>query len=144
VAANLAYYADDPKNLAWPFFVIAQGAYLKAGGRYIKGGSRVLSMKLAKAVTSHGGTVLLGREAKEVDFDASGRPVFVRHVDARTKDGELPVGAKQVLANCAPHVLATMLPDAERAKLEQAYAGRPLSTSLFSAHFGLNVHPSTI
>jgi len=144
VAANVGYYTDDPKRLAWPIFASAQGGFLKAGGRFIKGGSRVLSMKLAKAVMSQGGTVLLGREAKEVNFDASGRPVFVRHVDVRTKDDEQRVGAKQVLANCAPHVLATMLPDAERTKLERAYAGRPLSTSLFTAHFGLKVHPSTI
>jgi all-trans-retinol 13,14-reductase len=62
VAANLGYYADDPRRLAWPYFVLAQGGYLKAGGTFIKGGSCVLSMKLAKAVMQQGGTVLLGRE----------------------------------------------------------------------------------
>src|SRR5271166_5866618 len=144
VAANLAYYADDPKHLAWPIFAVAQGGYLKAGGRFIKGGSRVLAMKLAKAVRGQGGTVLLGREAMGVDFDSAGAPAAVRHVDARSKADEQRVGAKQILANCAPHVLAPMLPDAERAKFEQAYAGRPVSTSLFTAHFGLKVHPSTL
>ena len=64
IAANLAYYADDPRRLAWPFFALAQGGYLKTGGRFIKGGSRVLSMKLAKSVMKQGGSVLLGREAK--------------------------------------------------------------------------------
>ena len=62
-AANIGYYADDPRRLAWPFFAIAQGGYLKSGGVFIKGGSRVLSMKLAKVVTKAGGSVLLGREA---------------------------------------------------------------------------------
>jgi all-trans-retinol 13,14-reductase len=62
IAANLGYYADDPDRLAWPVFAMAQGGYLKAGGRYIKGGSRVLSMKLAKVVMTQGGSVLLGRE----------------------------------------------------------------------------------
>jgi phytoene dehydrogenase-like protein len=37
-----------------------------------------------------------------------------------------------------------MLPDAERAKIDEVYAARALSTSLFTTHFGLNVHPSTI
>ena len=33
IAANVGYYADDPRRLAWPFFAMAQGGYLKAGGR---------------------------------------------------------------------------------------------------------------
>ena len=62
----------------------------------------------------------------------------------RTKEDEQRVGAKQVFANCAPHVLAHMLPDAERAKIEHAYLGQALSTSLFSAHFGLGVPPANL
>ncbi len=144
IAANLAYYADDPRRLAWPFFALAQGGYLKTGGRFIKGGSRVLSMKLAKSVMKQGGSVLLGREAKGIDFDGSGRPAFVRHADPKTKEDEQRVPTTQVFANCAPHVLAHMLPDAERAKIEHAYRGQPLSTSLFSAHFGLSVAPAKL
>ena len=49
-----------------------------------------------------------------------------------------------MFANCAPHVLAPMLPDAERAKIEGLYLGRPLSLSLFSAHFGLSVPPAKL
>ncbi len=144
IAANVGYYSDDPDRLAWPIFAIAQGGYLKAGGRYIKGGSRVLSMKLAKVVMAQGGSVLLGREAVGIDFDGAGHPAFVRHTDARRKEGEERVGARQVFANCAPHVLAPMLPDAERARIEEAYGKRPLSTSLFTAHFGLNVPPAKV
>ncbi len=144
IAANLGYYADDPRRLAWPYFVLAQGGYLKAGGTFIKGGSRVLSMKLAKAVIRQGGTVLLGREANGIDFDGSGHPTFVHHKDSKTKEDEQHLGARQVFANCAPHVLAKMLPGAERAKIEQAYVGQPLSTSLFSAHFGLSVPPAKL
>ena len=144
VAANLGYYASDPKRLAWPIFAIAQGGFLKAGGRYIKGGSRVLSMKLARVAMAEGGAVLLGRVAVGIDFDAAGRPAYVRHADAKSKGDEQRVGAKQVFANCAPHVLAHMLPDAERAEIAHAYLGRPLSTSLFTVHFGLEVQPATI
>ena len=142
IAANLGYYSDDADRLAWPVFAVAQGGFLKAGGRFIKGGSRVLSMKLAKVVTAQGGSVLLGREAVAIEFDSSGRPAFVRHADARTKEDQRRVSARQVLANCAPHVLSAMLPAAERAKIEAAYIGRPLSTSLFSAHFGLGAPPA--
>ncbi len=144
IAANLGYYADDPRHLAWPFFALAQGGYLKAGGRFIKGGSRVLSMKLAKVVMKQGGSVLLGRVANGIDFDGSGRIAFVRHADPKTNEDEQRLGVKQVFANCAPHVLAHLLPDAERAKIEHAYIGQPLSTSLFSAHFGLSVPPAEL
>jgi all-trans-retinol 13,14-reductase len=142
VAGNLGYYADDPRRLAWPFFAVAQGGFLKSGGCFIKGGSRTLSMKLARVVAKAGGSILLGREASALDFDGSGRPAFVRHVEQRTKADEQRVAARQVLANCAPHVLASMLPPAEKTVIERAYAGRALSTSLFTAHFGLGAPPA--
>ena len=144
IGANVGYYTDDARQLAWPWFALAQGGYLKAGGWYIKGGSRVLSMKLAKVVTSAGGKVLLGRDAKGIGLDGSGRPAFVTYVDAKTKADEQKVEARQVFANCAPQVLAAMLPDAERRQIEQIYLGRPLSLSVFSAHFGLGVPPAKL
>ena len=144
VGATIGYYADDAHNLAWPFFAIAQAGFLKSGGVFVKGGSRVLSMKLAKVVNQAGGSVLLGRDASAVELDRSGHPAAVRHVEAKTKGGEQRIETGQVLANCAPHVLAGMLPDAERAKIEAAYGEWPLSISLFSAHFGLSVPPSQL
>jgi all-trans-retinol 13,14-reductase len=63
VAGNLAYYADDPRRMWWPFFALAQGGFLKVGGVFIKGGSRTLSLKLGRVVTNAGGSILLlGRE----------------------------------------------------------------------------------
>ena len=118
VGATIGYYADDAHNLAWPFFAVAQAGFLKSGGVFVKGGSRVLSMKLAKVVHQAGGSVLLGRDASAVEFDASGRPRAVRHVDVKTRGDEQRVPASRVFANCAPHALAGMLPDAERAKIE--------------------------
>ncbi len=141
---TLAYYADDARSLAWPFFAVAQAHFFKSGGVFIKGGSRVLSMKLAKVVSKAGGLVLLGRDASSVDVDALDRAIVVRHVDARSKGDEQRIEAKQVLANCAPHALGRMLPDAERAKFEAAYGGRLLSISLFSAHFGISRAPAEL
>ena len=144
VGATIGYYADDARHLAWPAFAMFQGGFLKTGGVFIKGGSRVLSMKLAKVVNRAGGTVLLGRDANGIDLDYEGRPAYVRHVDPKTRQDEQRIAAKQVFANCAPHVLAKMLPDDERAKVEHAYSGQPLSISLFSAHFGLGVAPASL
>ncbi len=144
IGANVGYYADDPRRLAWPFFAIAQGGFLKAGGVFVKGGSHALSEKLAGVVTKAGGSVLLGREATGVELDGAGRPAFVSHVDASGRADEQRVGARQVFANCAPHALARMLPPAEREAVEHAYTSRALSTSLFSAHFGLSVAPARL
>ena len=142
LAGNLGYYADDPKKLWWLFFVVAQGGYLASGGTYIKGGSHNLSLKLAKIVTKAGGIVCLGREAVAIDTGSQGRPTFVRHVDAKSRGQEERIGAETVLANCAPSVLTAMLSEPQRDRLQEAYRARELSTSLFSAHFGLKEPPS--
>jgi phytoene dehydrogenase-like protein len=144
VGATIGYYHDDARQLAWPFFAVAQAGFFKSGGVFVKGGSRVLSMKLAKVVMKAGGSVLLGRDASGVDLDASGSPVAVRHVDSKTRGSEQRIEAKQILANCAPQALAKMLPDAGREKIEAAYGARPLSISLFSAHFGVSRPPAEL
>ncbi len=142
VAGNLGYYADDPRDMWWPFFALAQGAFLNVGGVFIKGGSRMLSMKLAKVVTKAGGSVLLGREAVGIDTDASGRPAFVRYIDPKASEAVERVAAKIVLANCAPDVLARLLDMTQRGTVERAYGAQALSTSLFAAHFGINTPPA--
>jgi phytoene dehydrogenase-like protein len=141
LAGNIAYYADDPRNLAWPFFAMAQGAYLKSGGVYIKGGSHVLSMKLARLVRRAGGSVMTGREAVAIELNGDGAPCALRHVDTRDRKAEDRVETRQVFANCAPATLAAMLPTPARGACERAYGGMPLSTSLFTAHFGVNRAP---
>ena len=142
IAGNLAYYADDPRRMWWPFFALAQGGFLSVGGVFIKGGSRMLSLKLAKIVMKAGGSVLLGREAVGVDLDASGRPAFVRHADSKMLQASERVAAKAVLANCAPHVLKDMLDEPQREAIERTYSARKVSTSLFSAHFGIDAPPA--
>jgi all-trans-retinol 13,14-reductase len=138
LAGNLAYYADDPRRMWWPFFALAQGGYLSAGGVFIKGGSRMLSMKLAKVVMKAGGSVLLGREVVGIDVDAQGRAAFVRHADRKAPEAAERAGAKVVLANCAPDVLANLFGTPQRGAIEDAYGTRAVSTSLFSAYFGVN------
>jgi phytoene dehydrogenase-like protein len=142
LAGNLGYYADDPKQLWWLFFSVAQGGYLASGGAYVKGGSRTLSLKLAKAVTEAGGVVRPGREAVTVDIGSDGRPAFVFHVDAKSRGEEERIATRMIFANCAPSVVAAMLKEPMRGRLERFYGSRALSTSLFSAHFGLREPPS--
>lgn len=142
VAGNLSYYADDPRRMWWPLFALAQGGFLSVGGVFTKSGSRTLSMKLARIVMKSGGSVLLGREALGIDADARGRPAFVRYVDPKEPAAVERVGAKVVLANCAPDALAGMLGMPLRGSVERAYSARAVSTSLFTAHFGVNAPPA--
>jgi phytoene dehydrogenase-like protein len=142
LAGNMGYYADDPRRLAWPFFAMAQGGFLKGGGVYIRGGSHVLSMKLARIVRTGGGTILTGRDAVAIELAADGTPAAVTHVDARDKTTEDRIATRKVFANCAPNVLSAMLAEPARSLFQRAYAGMPLSTSLFTAHFGVSRPPA--
>jgi all-trans-retinol 13,14-reductase len=137
IAANLGYYADDTVSPG------PSSRWRRAGtSKQAAGTSRAAraSCRLAKVVMTQGGSVLLGREARGIDLDSSGRPAFVRHVDARTKEDEQRIGAKQLFANCAPHVLALMLPDAERARIEHAL--RLMESSPAPGKSLRSIHPS--
>ena len=143
LAANLAYYHDDPSTLWWIFFAVAQGGYLGSGARYIRGGSQRLSHALAGALKSAGGEILLGRPVTEILMGRDGRPSGVAH--QRVEGGErAEARAPVVVSNAAPAIVADLLPQSARDRFWAPYARRRLSISLFSATFGLSVRPAEI
>jgi len=144
LGANLAYYGDDPRRLWWIFYAVAQGGYIASGGAYIKGGSRQLSLKLAKTITKTGGVVRMGRLVTKIETDTDGNAIAIRHVARRAGDNEERVAARVVMANCAPSVAAAMMDAPARAKMEATFGARRLSTSLFSANFGLKAPPASV
>ncbi|MGC1586713.1 MAG: NAD(P)/FAD-dependent oxidoreductase [Rhodomicrobium sp.] len=141
LAANLPYYSADPRKLWWLFYAVAQGGFFGSGGVYVQGGSRQLSVKLGGAIKRAGGTVLLGTAASSIEVNSEGAACAV----VTAAKGEKPsqrFEARIVLANAAPQAIAGMLPEEAAGRFASAFAGRPLSTSLFSAHFGLKVNPA--
>ncbi len=144
LGANLGYYGDDPHRMWHIFFALAQGSYIASGGVYIKGGSRQLSLKLAKCITKAGGVVRLGRQVDAIETGADGAATGVRHVARKGGEDQERIGARVVLAGCAPSVAAAMLPQAARAAMEEEFGERELSTSLFCAHFGLSAKPAAV
>ena len=144
LGANLLYFGDDPKRIWWIYYALAQGANIASGGAYIKGGSRQLSLKLAKVITKSGGVVRLGRAATAILTNGDGEATGVRHVARKTGEDEEEISARVVLANCAPSVAGELLPAPARALMEEEFGARPLSTSLFSANFGLAQKPATV
>ncbi|MFM9161913.1 MAG: phytoene desaturase family protein, partial [Methylocystis sp.] len=111
---------------------------------YIKGGSRQLSLKLAKAIAKAGGVVKMGRLVTNIEINDEGAVTAVRHSARRTGDDEERICARVVVANCAPSLAASMMEEPARSKMEREFGARPLSTSLFSANFGLSTHPSNV
>jgi phytoene dehydrogenase-like protein len=141
LAANLAYYHDDPATLWWVFFAVAQGGYLASGGRYVRGGSQQLSNALARAIEAAGGEIATGRSATEIRLDASGRPSVVAHTDKKGSD-RAEATTRAIAGNAAPAVLGEMLAAPARERFNAVYAERRLSISLFSAMFGLAKPPA--
>ena len=143
LAANLAYYHDDPDSLWWVLFAVAQGAYLGSGGRYIRGGSQRLSHAFARTLKSAGGEILLGRPVAEIVINERGCPSGVVH---QRVDGGDRVEARTsiIVSNAAPAIVARMLPRSARERFWAPYAGRHPSISLFSLTFGLSTRPSEI
>ena len=143
LAANLAYYADDPRKTWWLFFAVAQGGYFGSGGVFIRGGSTRLSRALAKVVKQSGGDVLLGRTATAVELDNAGRPAGVHHAGPNGEASDR-LATQTVLAGCAPSMLAELLPEAKRDTLLAPYRGLTPSISLFCAHFGMKQQPANL
>ncbi|MGE0750590.1 MAG: phytoene desaturase family protein [Variibacter sp.] len=142
LAANLACYHDDPATLSWSFFAAAQGACFANGPCFIRGGSQRLSNALRRIIQTAGGKVLLRRALHAIKLDADGRPCAIVH----TRDGAdaIEVKVNKVVGNAAPTALASALPTAAREKFAAAFAKRRVSTSIFSATFGLTRAPAEI
>ncbi len=143
LAANLAYFTDDPDEFWWLAYAVAQGGYLQGGGVYIKGGSDQLSGRLVEIIKEEGGEAKSQCEAYEIELDADGGSKGVRYhseIDEEKLAAEAPV----IFANAAPPVVAAMLPERARESFIEPHRGRPLSISLLAATFGLNRPPSEL
>ena len=143
LAANLAYWHDDPETLWWVLFAVAQGAYIGSGGCYVRGGSQRLSHALFRAFKTAGGEILLRRKATKILVDQNERPLGIIH--ERRESGD-PVEARApiVVSNAAPAIVAEILPSPARDRFITPYASRRLSISLFSATFGLSIRPAEV
>ena len=143
LAANLAYWHDNPETLWWVLFAVAQGGYIGSGGCYVRGGSQRLSHALFRAFKAAGGEILLRRNATKILLDQHERPFGITH---EHREGGDPVEARApiVVSNAAPTIVAEMLPSPARDRFIAPYAGRRLSISLFSATFGLSARPAEV
>lgn len=143
LAANLPCFDDNPADLWWPHFALAQARDIAQGGHFLRGGAPVLIERLVEVIRANGGTVTAGRPVSEIMLAPDGSARGIVHTDADGVDPER-VQADVVLANAAPTVVTGMLPADARPGFVAAFRGRPLSISLFAAHFGLSRRPSEL
>jgi phytoene dehydrogenase-like protein len=136
LAANLIYWHDDPERFRFLRYAVAQASFISGGGHYIRGGSKGLADRLAALITEAGGELESGREADEILL-ADGKVSGVGHHSKGGGDRRIE-SARVVLGNAAPQVLASMLPEQQRAAFLAPYAGRGLSISLWTLALGLN------
>lgn len=142
VAANLAYYHDDPAALSWRHFATAQGHYLRSGPCFVNGGSQRLSSALARSIKRAGSDALLRRVVSRVSLGADG----VHTITHTGKDGGDPrtVESLNVVGNAAPEALAALLPEQAGARLRHHYAPMTPSISLFALTLGLSRPPREV
>ena len=136
LAANLGYWHDDPEQMSFISFAIAQASYVLGGGHYVRGGSQTLTDKLVALIGEAGGVLEAGREARRL-LTKEHRVVGVEHC---ARDGaDCKVDATPVVfGNASPSVLASMLSSNERASFAAHYANRRQSISLWTVSLGLS------
>jgi all-trans-retinol 13,14-reductase len=143
LAANLHYYADDPDQMWWLFYAVAQGGFFHGGGHYLKGGSQVLSDRLVNRICAAGGHALAGQAAVQILLGEAGEVTGVRYRRRGGGDDSVAL-APIVFANASPHAVEPMLPETERDSFMAPYRDKPVSISLFSMTLGLNRRPAEL
>ncbi len=148
LTANLGYYSDNPEEMAFGYFAIAQASYIFGGGWFIQGGSRKLSDALKQIIEEEGGQVRLRREATEILFQ-EGKLCGVGHSLAPrvgSRDQQALSGAEEdfapvVIANAAPAVIQNMLPQPWEEVFMQPYQKFKPATSLWTLYLVLSQSP---
>ncbi len=145
LAANLGYYTDNPSDMGFLYFAVAQGSYLAGGGHYIQGGSQKLAEALVNVIKDNGGEVRLKRQVTGLQMQG-GRVTSVTHAAANRigSQSDKPLqdvvveATGLVLAGSAPEVTKDLLPPEAQTAFYQPFAGCQPSTSLWSIYLGLN------
>jgi all-trans-retinol 13,14-reductase len=136
LAANLGYWHDDPEQMSFISFAIAQASYVLGGGHYVRGGSQALTNKMVALIGQAGGVLEAGREARRL-LTKDHHVVGVEHCARDGTDGKVDA-TPVVFGNASPNVLASLLPNDERASFAAHYANRRQSISLWTVSLGLN------
>jgi len=136
IAANIAYYGDDPYTTSMYWFGAAQASYIAGGGHFVKGGSQKLSDYLASYIEKNGGTVMLGKKAQKIETK-NGRVTGVTFMDSFNADLEpVTIDCDNVVANCAIPLIPDLLDEPHASKLNESSSPLKISNSLICIYLG--------
>jgi phytoene dehydrogenase-like protein len=134
LAANIAYYHDDPYSMSLIYYSAAQAGFY-SGGYFIKGGSQKLSDYLANIIKSNGGEILFKQLVTKIIIE-NGKAVGVEYKKNSSKEDDInrSVFSKIIIANAAIPNLVTMLPEKEQLFLNKKIKHLEKACSLLSIY----------
>ena len=136
LAANFAYYHDDPDRMPFLMYAVPQASYVLGGGHYLRGGSQALSDRLVALIRQAGGVVESGRDVDALQIKG-GHVGGVGHHARAGGDARMD-NAPVVFGNAAPHRLAEIMPPEARKVFLARYVMRRPSVSLWTLSIGLS------
>lgn len=136
LAANLAYYHNDPDRMPFLMYAVPQASYLLGGGHYLHGGSQALSDRLVALIREANGIVESRRDVDIIKIEDH-RVSAVGHHARAGGDPQMDF-APVVFGNAAPQRLGEMMSPIDRETFLAHYAKRHPSISLWTIAIGLS------
>ncbi|MHA2104815.1 MAG: phytoene desaturase family protein [Candidatus Hodarchaeales archaeon] len=143
LCANIAYYHDNPYQLSFIYFSLAQLSYIEGGGWYIKGGSLQLSQYLADYIYKNNGEIILKYEVTEILLDDQNKTAIgVKYKRTKRKNPEiLDAYAKIIVSNAAiPNVTNFLIPSLKNTEFTKKVSSQTLPCSLLSIYLAFSDH----
>lgn len=137
--ANLGYYHDNPNELSYLYFMVAQSSYLNSGGWFIKGGSGRLSEYLASVITVNGGEVISSAEVTDITLQEK-TATAVTYIKQKK---EHTLSCDFVIANTSPHqVYGSLIKD--QSYYDHSIDNKQTGISIVSIYIGFNKNLKSI
>lgn len=143
ICTNIAYYHDNPYELSFIYFSVAQMSYLQGGGWYIQGGSLKLSQYLADFIIEHGGTIILKHEVTEILLDDKKKKAIGVTYKRMKRDSPAiqSAYAEIIIANTAvPNLAKKLIPSLNESKYAKQVDSQALPCSLLSVYLAFKDH----
>ncbi len=142
VSANYGYYHDDLYKYATVHFCAAQASYLIHGGYFVEKGSQSLSDYLAKYIMDNGSEIEYQKRVTNIIIE-KGKVKGLKYKEVNKKDkftneNEITVNSDVVVGNAAISVIADMLPDNYKNRINNKVKNLKQGLSLLNVYLALN------
>ena len=137
--ANIGYYHDNPHELSYIYFMVAQSSYLRGGGWFVKGGSGRLSEYLASIITTHGGEVITSANVVDIEIQNA----LATSVTYIKQKSEQTIACDMVISNASPfQVYGNLIKEPQY--YDHTIDTKQIAISLVSIYIGFNKNLKSI